>query len=205
MQAVSSLALEDVSMYENSMFCAAIKNAAIVGAVKVSLWKKGVVLPIQKLFDINPSGFENMGAKSIWHVGRFAISKSEKEGAKLLKRLITLAIYPICKTPGSIMLAECDAKFVRGLNLMGIKTETIAPGITYLGSETLPIYSTQSWLSSFLNKSPYYNEAADFYAKHSLKKNMIPTDTRAQHAVTHLHQMLRDIAGAIAAPKVHHI
>lgn len=170
MKTIGSIALEDTSLYENSIFCVALNGAEIVGAVKVSLWEEGIKLPIEKLFNIDPSVFEDLGAKSIWHVGRFAISKSEKEGAKLLKNLITIAIYPICNAPNSIMLAECDAKFVRGLNLMGIKTEALAPGINYLGSETLPIYSTQSWLSSFLNKSPYYNEAVGFYAREGLKK-----------------------------------
>jgi len=131
------------------------------------------VLPIQKLFGFQPEVFEENGIQSIWHIGRFTIGKSEKEGAKLLRRLITMAIYPICIEPNSVMLAECDSKFVRGLNLMGIKTGILAPGIHYLGSETLPIYSTNEWLSAFLNKSPYYEEAINFYKKSGLPKNWV--------------------------------
>lgn len=149
----------------------------MVGSVKVTQWNKNIVLPIQKLFNFCPEVFEQNGVQSIWHIGRFAIAKSEKEGAKLLRKLITMAIYPICAEPNSIMLAECDSKFVKVLNLMGIKTEILAPGIHYLGSETFPIYSTNEWLSAFLNKSPYYEEAINFYKKCGLPKNWVKHNT----------------------------
>lgn len=145
----------------------------MVGSVKVTQWNNNLVLPIQKLFNLCPKVFQKNGVKSIWHIGRFAISKNEKEGARLLKKLITMAIYPICMEPNSIMVAECDSKFVKVLNLMGIKTEVLAPGIDYLGSETLPIYSTDVWLSAFLNKSPYYKDAIDFYKNCGIPRNWI--------------------------------
>ncbi len=129
---------------------------------------------MEKLFGIQPEMFIDKGFKSIWHIGRFAISKSEKDGAKLLKKLIAIAIYPISKCPDSIMLAECDKKFVRVLNLIGLRTETLAPGINYLGSETLPVYSTQKWLTSFLNKSSHFEDAVDFYRQMDSKKKMSP-------------------------------
>lgn len=145
----------------------------MVGSVKVTQWNKSIVLPIQKLFNFYPEVLEQNGVRSIWHIGRFAIAKSEKEGAKLLRRLITMAIYPICAEPDSIMLAECDSKFVKVLNLMGIKTGLLAPGIHYLGSETLPIYSTNEWLSAFLNRSPYYEEAVGFYKQCELSQKWV--------------------------------
>lgn len=165
----SALALEDYLIFEDSVFCVAIKNSEIVGSVKITRWNENISLPIQSLFDIDPAMFVNKGFKSVWHIGRFAISKSEKDGAKLLKNLIAIAIYPVCKADNSIMLAECDSKFVRVLNLIGIRTERLAQGINYLGSETLPVYSTQEWLASFLNKSSYYNDALNFYNKIELK------------------------------------
>ena len=100
------------------------------------------------------------------------ISKSEKDGAKMLKNLIAIANYPVCNAANSIMLAECDSKFVRVLNLIGVRTETLAPGINYLGSETLPVYSTQEWLASFLNKSLYYKDALNFYSKIKSKEKL---------------------------------
>lgn|GEM_PF-5169478 len=61
-----------------------------------------------------------------------------------------MAISVICESHDSLMLAECDNKFVKVLNLMGIKTKAIASSIFYLGSETLPIISTYDWLNKFL-------------------------------------------------------
>lgn len=169
---INALAIEDGDIFADSVFCVAIKNSEIVGSVKVTRWNENSLLPIQKLFNIDPLVFVNRGFNSVWHIGRFAISKSEKEGAKLLKKLITIAVYPICEAPHSIMLAECDSKFVRVLNLIGLKTETLAAGINYLGSETLPIYSTQEWLTSFLNKSSHYEDAVNFYRQIESKEKL---------------------------------
>lgn len=163
--AVQTLALEDYLVFENSVFCIALNNSEIVGSVKITRWAENIPLPIQNLFGIDPEMFINKGFESVWHIGRFAISKSEKDGAKLLKNLIAIATFPICKADNSVMLAECDSKFVRVLNLIGLRTETLASGINYLGSETVPVYSTQRWLASFLHKSPYYKDAQNFYRK----------------------------------------
>jgi len=70
------------------------------------------------------------------------------------------------------MLAECDRKFVRVLNLIGLRTEQLAQGIDCLGSETLPVYSTQEWLASFLNKSAYFKDAINFYNKIESKEKL---------------------------------
>ena len=169
---VNALTLEDTLIFEDSIFCVAIKKSKIVGSVKITRWNENSLLPIQKLFDIDPAMFIAKGFKSVWHIGRFAISKSEKEGAKLLKKLIAIAVYPVCKSANSIMLAECDSKFVRVLNLIGLKTEQLAQGIDYLGSETLPVYSTQEWLAFFLNKSSYYNDAVYFHSKIESKERL---------------------------------
>ena len=104
----------------------------------------------------------------------------------MLKNLIAIAIYPVCKADNSIMLAECDSKFVRVLNIIGLRTETLASGINYLGSETLPVYSTQEWLESFLNKSPYYNEAKEFYNRSAIQNKVVQFGQRKCIANTHL-------------------
>jgi len=169
---INSLTIDDDNIFADSVFCIALKNSEIVGSVKVTRWNENSLLPIQKLFNIDPTGFINDGFSSVWHIGRFAISKSEKEGAKLLRKLIAIAVYPICEANNSIMLAECDSKFVRVLNLIGLKTETLAPGINYLGSETLPVYSTQEWLTFFLNKSSHYENAVNFYRQIESEKKL---------------------------------
>jgi hypothetical protein len=107
-------------------------------------------LPIEKLFGLKvESIFSNNGLCNIWHVGRFAISKSN--GMLLLKKLLIMAISRICSEANSLMIAECDKKFVKVLNLIGIKTELLAASVIYLGSETLPICSTYEWLYNFLS------------------------------------------------------
>lgn len=155
---------EDALSFRNSFFFVALNNGQIVGSAKVTRWDQRIILPIQNLFNIDPSNLVvEQKVTSLWHIGRFAISRSEKDGAGLLKKLITLAIYPICMSIDSIMVAECDKKFVRGLNLLGIQTGLLGRGIHYLGSETLPIYSTTEWLSNFLVRSPYLKEVKDIY------------------------------------------
>ena len=157
---------EDTLSFKNSFFFIALNEGQIVGSAKVTRWDKGIILPIQNLFNIDPFNLiVDQEVTNLWHVGRFAISRSEKDGARLLKKLITLAIFPICMSTDSIMVAECDRKFVRGLNLLGIKTGLLGRGIHYLGSETLPIYSTTEWLSNFLVKSPYLEEVREIYER----------------------------------------
>ena len=114
------------------------------------MWDKETILPIEKLFGLKvESIFLNNGLSNIWHVGRFAISKSN--GMLLLKKLLIMAISRICIEANSLLIAECDKKFVKVLNLMGIKTEMLGPSVFYLGSETLPILSTYEWLHNFLS------------------------------------------------------
>lgn len=160
--------------FRNSFFFVALNNGQIVGSAKVTRWDHRTILPIQNLFNINPSNLIiEQEVTNLWHVGRFAISKGEKEGATLLKKLITLAIYPICMSIDSIMVAECDRKFVRGLNLLGIQTGLLGRGKHYLGSETLPIYSTKEWLSNFLIRSLYLKEVREIYDRDNSFLEMI--------------------------------
>jgi hypothetical protein len=71
----------------------------------------------------------------------------------LLKQLLVKAISTICSDTNSLLIAECDKKFVKALHLMGLKTEALAPSIFYLGSETIPVFSTYEWLNNFLIKA----------------------------------------------------
>ncbi len=74
------------------------------------------------------------------------------------------------------MVAECDKKFVRGLNLLGIKTKQLGPGIEYLGSETIPIYSTSEWLREFLYATPNFEHVAKFYETNGLFNDQLNND-----------------------------
>lgn len=146
---------EDLLLYDSSAFYVAICNDVIIGSVKITLWDGQTLLPMEKLFGIQCKDLP-FANKLIWQVGRLAISKTKNPvGMNLLKQLLTLAIYHICLYPNSVMLAECDKKLLRVLNLLGIKTESLAPGIEYLGSETIPIYATSDWLKVFLQDNSY--------------------------------------------------
>lgn len=148
---IKSLYEEDLALFDNSKIFIAKERSTIVGSVKVTLWDENQTLPIEKLFNIKIKNILPIGENMhIWHVGRFAITK--EHGLLLLKELLVRAISLICDDADSIMVAECDAKFVRVLNLMGIQTKALAGPIYYLGSETIPIYATNEWLSNFLNQ-----------------------------------------------------
>jgi hypothetical protein len=53
------------------------------------------------------------------------------------------------------MIAECDKKLLRVLNLLNIQVKDLGEGIIYLGSETIPVYATDELLAAFLYKNPY--------------------------------------------------
>lgn len=151
---------EDLSLFESSAYYAAIYNKKIIGSVKITLWDGQAVLPLEKLFNIRSRELPFFDDDVlIWHVGRLAVSKNGNPfGMKLLMQLLTLAIYSICQHANSIMVAECDKKLLRGLNRMGIKTEALGKGIEYLGSETIPVYTTDEWLKVFLRNNSYVEE-----------------------------------------------
>ncbi len=152
LEEIDSLYKEDIAVFDNSVIYVATDSSGIVGSVKVTLWDERTVLPIEKLFGLDVKNiFSKNNQPNIWHVGRFAVSKSN--GMLLLKKLLIMAVSTICRDTNSLMVAECDKKFVKGLNLMGIKTEVLAPSIFYLGSETLPICCTYQWLNSFLDQA----------------------------------------------------
>ena len=142
---------EDIALFDNSTFYVACNHSGIIGSVKVTRWDEKSPLPIEKLFNLKIKSMPALhGDFNIWHVGRFAVSR--ENGIILLKQLLIKAISTICKDPKSIMVAECDKKFVRALNMMGIRTETLASSVHYLGSETVPIYATNEWLQEFLDQ-----------------------------------------------------
>jgi hypothetical protein len=157
---------EDLSLFYHSIFFVVVNEGKIVGSVKVTRWNNRVTLPVQHLFNVNLSRLiAEKNGKTVWHIGRLAIAKEKNEGAQLLRKLITLAIYPICMEHSSMMVAECDSKVANVINRMGIQTDTLGPAIHYLGSPTVPIYSTGEWLLDFLKKSPHLGEVIEIYER----------------------------------------
>lgn len=141
-------------------FVAKDKFGKMIGCIRTMKWNKKISLPIQKIFDINPLSIYSSNEKPItfWHVGRFAISKDILFNTlTLFKQLVWLAINPICQDTNSVMIAECDKKLMKSLNMLGIKTLQLGNGIHYIGSETIPISVEKQDLLDFYNNNTTTN------------------------------------------------
>ncbi|WP_417941115.1 hypothetical protein [Flavobacterium sp. RS13.1] len=145
---------EELNYFKDSeIFVAKDFSGNIEGSIRVIKWDYKAKLPIQKIFDIDPLTVLNNSEKlsSIWHIGRFATRKNNKDRT-LFRRLMVCAIAPICEQKNGVALAECDSKLLRIMSLLGIKTHIIGASVYYLGSETIPIAMNYDGLKEF-----YYN------------------------------------------------
>ncbi len=151
---INSIYNEELNYYKDSeVFVAKDYLGIMVGAIRVLKWNYIDVLPLQKIFGINPLlNSKNTNINNIYHIGRFAIKK-EVGDINLFKQLMVCAIAPVCLHKGNIAFAECDSKLVRILSLLGIKTTIIGESINYLGSETIPISMDYNGLIGFYNKN----------------------------------------------------
>lgn len=124
----------------------------ILGSIRVLKWNYVDILPIEKIFNINPISITgNAPIKPIWHIGRFAIRKDIRD-INVFKKLMVCAIAPVCSSENGVAFAEIDSKLLRVLKLMGIKATVIGDSIEYLGSETIPVCFTCEGLSKFFNE-----------------------------------------------------
>lgn len=129
------------------------EHGAIWGTIRVMKWNFTDVLPIQKIFNIDPLDHIEMGTiNNVYHFGRLAIQRN-CPSLQLLKKLIAAAIAPVCENKHNVAFAECDAKLFRTLSLLGIKMKVIGRPIEYLGSETIPVMITYDGLIGFHRKS----------------------------------------------------
>lgn len=147
---------EELKYFKNSeIFVAKDLTGNIQGSIRVIKWDYKIELPIQKMFNINPLDIcRSQNASSIWHIGRFATNKNNKDRT-LFKRLMMYAITPICKDENSVAFAECDSKLLRVMNIMGIKTDIVGDSINYLGSETIPVSMNYKGLKGFYDANQY--------------------------------------------------
>lgn len=153
---VNSIYNEEVKFFENSKtYVSKTREGNIEGAIRVLKWNYSDVLPIEKIFGINPLHIVGMSPlKSIWHIGRFAIKK-EASDVNLFKKLMVCAIAPICEQKNSVAFAECDSKLLRVLRILGIEATVIGESINYLGSETIPVCMSYEGLIGFYNKNKH--------------------------------------------------
>ncbi|WP_160114326.1 MULTISPECIES: hypothetical protein [Aquimarina] len=156
---ITSIYKEEMNYLENSqVFAIKNENNEIIGTIRALKWNYISLLPIQKIFGINPLVCINDNSiNEIWHIGRFAIKKGARD-INLLKKLMVCAIRPICKHKDNIAFAECDAKLLRIITLMGIKTKIVGESIDYLGSETIPVSMSYYGLIDFYNKNKHLIE-----------------------------------------------
>lgn len=145
---------EEQKYFENAqLFVSRDLNRSIVGSIRVLKWNHHDTLPLEKIFSIHPSRFNEGNRKqSMWHIGRFAINKSIRN-IKLFKQLMICAIAPICNDKNALAYAECDSKLLKVLPLMGINARRMGQSVYYLGSETIPIYMTFDDLIGFYTKN----------------------------------------------------
>jgi len=149
---IKSIYNEEVKYYSNSeVYVAKDYLGFILGSIRVLKWNYMDLLPLQKIFGINPI-MAMKNSNDIFHIGRFAIKKEVRD-IKLLKQLMVYAIAPVCQHEGNIAFAESDSKLLRTLNLMGIKTTVLGESVDYLGSETIPISMSYDGLINFYNKN----------------------------------------------------
>ena len=157
---IASIYKEEMNYLSNSkIFAVKTEDGEIMGTIRALKWDYINPLPIQKMFGINPLECTNGNEiNEIWHIGRFAIKKGVRD-LQLLKKLMVCAISHICKHKDNIAFAECDAKLLRILTLMGIKTKIVGASIDYLGSETIPVSMSYDGLINFYEENKHLMES----------------------------------------------
>lgn len=158
---------EEKNFKKSKIFVSRDHEGKINGSIRVFKWNHKDVLPLEKLFHINPSSFIKNKTTNIWHIGRFAIKKGiDKTGFGIFKTLMAYAINEVCCNKNSVAIAECDAKLLKVLKLMGIEAVTLAEPIHYLGSETIPVMLTYNGLKNFLDKNYHLMSTHELSALH---------------------------------------
>lgn len=148
--------LNEEKSFSNSRIIVAQNNNQIIGSIRTLKWNMKDILPVEKMFSVKLSSFLDGEQYNIWHIGRFAIKKGYKEGGiNLFKTLMTFAIQDVCSEENALAVAECDAKLLKILKILGINAHHITNSIHYLGSETIPIILEHESLKNFLKKNIY--------------------------------------------------
>ena len=153
---VNAIYDEELNFYDNSeVYITRNQGGTITSAIRVLKWNYIDVLPLQKIFGINPLlAINTPDVKDIYHIGRFAVSKDIHD-INLFKKLLVCVAKPICEQKGNMAFAECDRKLLRILNLLGVKTMKIGEPVNYLGSETIPIAMNYDGVIDFYNKNKH--------------------------------------------------
>lgn len=149
---IDKIYTEEQSYEGKRTFVSTDENGEINGTIRVIKWNYKDTLPIQKIFNINPIDLMLKDVYGVYHIGRFAIKK-ENNSIRTFKTLMTLAIEEVLKEEKSFAIAECDAKLLKILNVLGIGFIRLSEAMNYLGSETIPILLPYDGLKSFYNNN----------------------------------------------------
>lgn len=136
------------------LFVAENERGDLIGCIRVMAWGHRSVLPIHKIFGIDPhKEIPDSEQFLFWHVGRFAVDSCCNISSLILfKELMMLAINPIVSHDSGYMLAESDSKLLRIMRMLSIDIKTLGRGRVYLGSNTIPICSSVEGLRAFYKK-----------------------------------------------------
>ena len=150
--AIDSIYQEELQYIESStIFVVRNEVGKIIGSIRVFKWDRKKILPLQKVFGINPlMTIHSESDYSYWHIGRFAIDSFAGIPTLILfKQLIIYAVHPIVCDEKSYMIAETDSKLLKVMNSLGIQTVQMGHSVNYLASETIPVYSSKNGLLFF--------------------------------------------------------
>ncbi len=149
---IDSVYQEELQYIEDStIFVVRNEASKIIGSIRVFRWDRKKILPLQKVFGINPLiTIHSESNYSYWHIGRFAVdSFAGIPTITLFKQLMVYAVHPIVCDEKSYMIAETDSKLLKVMNALGIETTQLGHSINYLASETIPVCSSKDGLLLF--------------------------------------------------------
>ncbi len=134
-------------IFKHSCFyMATTMDGQIIGTLRVLISNSSDI--------VLPDNVKHNSIHKVCHVGRFAIDKNNGDnlGNELFRHLVLLAFSHVCKHVDNILIAECDIKLHRVLQLMGIDIVKIGPSFLCLGSETIPVYAPYTSIIQYYSK-----------------------------------------------------
>lgn len=153
---IRSVLEEEEYLYDDKshIYIARDASGKMMGCIRSFHWDKHKVLPIEKVYGINPLLAVHSEEKyNYWHVGRFAVARNSGiSNLTLFKRLMALAVEPIVEDKYSYMIAEIDIKLLKVMKALGFCTHQIGQSIDYLTSETVPVCSSKRGIMGFFSK-----------------------------------------------------
>lgn len=156
---IADVTKEELALYGDNtyIYIARDNQGKILGSIRSFLWNRQSVLPLERIYGINPLKAIHSDVKfNYWHVGRFAIdSTSGISTFTLFKSLMALAVQPIVGDSDSYMVAEIDCKLLKVMNALGFETNQLGDSLYYLTSETAPISSSKQGIMGFYSKYGY--------------------------------------------------